>query len=91
MERLLLEEEAPHKSASKFPALLIGAGAAAIAFAMLLFFLIRRACLRRKKACKIEAEWPETELRRYKLEEVERATKCFSEERLIGSGAFGNV
>ncbi|KAK8944176.1 putative receptor-like protein kinase [Platanthera zijinensis] len=105
MERLLQEKETPvsssasesPKSASKFPALQVsaaaGAGAAGIAFALLLFFFIRRACLRRKKACKIDdAEWPATtELRRYKLEEVEKATKSFSQERLIGSGAFGNV
>ncbi|KAK8945837.1 putative LRR receptor-like serine/threonine-protein kinase [Platanthera guangdongensis] len=101
MERLLQEKETPvsssasesPKSASKFPALQTSA-AAGIAFALLLCFFTRRACLRRKKACKIDnAEWPAatTEPRRYKLEDVEKATKSFSEERLIGSGAFGNV
>ncbi|KAG0462217.1 hypothetical protein HPP92_020693 [Vanilla planifolia] len=53
----------------------------------LLFFWIQR----RKKRRRRRNDWPMIEIRQYQFDELEKATEYFSEERLIGSGAFGNV
>ncbi|KAH0456097.1 hypothetical protein IEQ34_014004 [Dendrobium chrysotoxum] len=84
------------KSTAGFPVLQIsaavGASVAGITFALLLFFYIRKYYYnKRKKAGNKDADWPKVELRQYRLAELEKATNSFSGDRLLGSGAFGNV
>ncbi|XP_012491481.1 probable serine/threonine-protein kinase PBL7 [Gossypium raimondii] len=54
-----------------------------------LFFCRRKLSQRWSRKGSLKAE--ESRLRRFQLEEVAKATKNFSAECLLGSGAFGNV
>ncbi|GKV45109.1 hypothetical protein SLEP1_g52230 [Rubroshorea leprosula] len=59
-----------------------------------LFFLCRRKLfplLKQKWSCKGSLKDEKLMLRRFQLVELERATKNFSKDCLLGSGAFGNV
>ncbi|KAG0474419.1 hypothetical protein HPP92_014105 [Vanilla planifolia] len=58
---------------------------------LLLGFLLLLKCMKRKKLFKKSVCCPVTELRQYRFSQVEKATDSFSEERLMGSGAFGKV
>lgn len=66
-----------------------GVAAGGIVLTFLLFFSIRKGCLRRKPFKTIDV--PGTGVRNYTFHELNKATKSFDAERLIGSGAFGNV
>ncbi|ONK72680.1 uncharacterized protein A4U43_C04F21970 [Asparagus officinalis] len=61
---------------------------AAMVSAFLLYFCIKRM---HSKKYKNTLSMREIGLRRFSLGEIEKATKCFSKECLLGSGAFGNV
>ncbi|KAK9129387.1 hypothetical protein Sjap_009874 [Stephania japonica] len=76
-------------------------GVASVVVGVMFYFLVkRRGCCvlkqhRRQRVmlCK-QAESPKSMrllLRHFQMEELEKATKNFNEECLIGSGAFGNV
>ncbi|PKA59612.1 putative receptor-like protein kinase [Apostasia shenzhenica] len=90
---------APDSSSSKvsdgFPFLKIFipvvASATGIILGLLFFFCVRKMCSRRNTHRKKNINWPMIELRKFQFDEIEKATNAFSEERLIGSGAFGNV
>ncbi|KAI0488215.1 hypothetical protein KFK09_028042 [Dendrobium nobile] len=75
--RYLLKVEAP-----------IGVSAAGLFIGFLVFFTIKKGCLRKKH---LKKDVNTMELRRYRFDELKKATDSFSDERLIGSGAFGNV
>ncbi|XP_020581723.1 probable serine/threonine-protein kinase PBL1 [Phalaenopsis equestris] len=66
----------------------IGVSALAIFVCFVLFFTIKKGCLK-KKHLKKDANF--TELKRFRFDELKQATDSFSDERLIGFGAFGNV
>ncbi|XP_022741818.1 probable serine/threonine-protein kinase PBL9 [Durio zibethinus] len=55
----------------------------------LFFFCRRKICQRWSRQGSLKAE--KLNLRRFQLEELEKATKNFSKDCLLGSGAFGNV
>ncbi|GLT82585.1 hypothetical protein SLE2022_009480 [Rubroshorea leprosula] len=63
-------------------------------FVGFLFFLCGRKLfplLKQKWSCKGSLKDEKLMLRRFQLVELERATKNFSKDCLLGSGAFGNV
>ncbi|KAK1295665.1 putative receptor-like protein kinase [Acorus calamus] len=77
------------------------AGVVIVLVGTILYFLIKwclvsRSGWRRRpsqmnKAETESSQWGKIELRRFRLEELRKATENFSRECLVGSGAFGNV
>ncbi|KAF5191682.1 kinase-like domain, Concanavalin A-like lectin/glucanase domain protein [Thalictrum thalictroides] len=76
-----------------FGAILIGIGAVSIG--VMIYICIRKryfnALKQRLKKRQGGLKARELDLRRFHIEELEKATNNFSEDCLIGSGAFGNV
>ncbi|XP_038979751.1 probable serine/threonine-protein kinase PBL9 [Phoenix dactylifera] len=72
------------------------AGVAVALTGLCVYFCIKRGYFRRNKknnasGCDQNSRQEKVELRRFRLAELEKATKSFGNECLLGSGAFGDV